>query len=251
MSITNWLPIVDAPKDRVILTDRGTAKFAEKTYGNDSGWYLSTTSGNIPVCLDDGIATSQIHPEYWMDLPPNPIINLTTRVLPVNDTTSNLSEFVCFYTTDLARMLNEKYVDREIVSDQTVTSMTHDIGSIFAEMNANGKHLITHDGMEIVNGRAVSRMNASGRIDIEFFTRMDKRYPYKETPNSMPLGYYGSVDMYLIMDDKPALDFVFGSGIADYIRITPYDVPLSVYNAYYELISEAIRRTQFLGQKYF
>jgi hypothetical protein len=67
-----WQDIANAPKDRVILTNEGTACFVEqRNWGSPviNGWYLCPIDGNILTCADDGMSISSIQPKRWMDIP--------------------------------------------------------------------------------------------------------------------------------------------------------------------------------------
>jgi hypothetical protein len=69
----DWLSIVTAPRDgTVVLTDEGTARYVSQNHWASpvtDGWYLSDTSGNIPICADNGMGISSIEPTLWMSLP--------------------------------------------------------------------------------------------------------------------------------------------------------------------------------------
>jgi hypothetical protein len=68
----SWQPIETAPRDRVILTDKGTARYvAQKNWGSSvtDAWYLCETSGDIPSCAEDGMSISRIYPTSWMEIP--------------------------------------------------------------------------------------------------------------------------------------------------------------------------------------
>lgn len=70
-----WKPIITAPKNRVILTNEGTACYVDqKNWGSPvtNGWYLCSAEGNIPTCADEGISISAIEPTVWMDIPAIP-----------------------------------------------------------------------------------------------------------------------------------------------------------------------------------
>lgn len=72
--VGDWKPISSAPKDYVILTDLGFAKFVDqRTYGSavETGWYICLGDGQIPSCSYDGIDISKINPQWWMDIPLN------------------------------------------------------------------------------------------------------------------------------------------------------------------------------------
>ena len=71
----SWVPIATAPKDRVILTDVGTAKYVDQRgWGSpvEDGWYLCTLHGDIPTCAEDGIQISAIDPRLWREIPELP-----------------------------------------------------------------------------------------------------------------------------------------------------------------------------------
>lgn len=64
-----WNDIDSAPMDgTVILTDEGTAKYADH-WGIDKGWYLCTTHGDIAHCADDGYIVSSVSPKRWTYIP--------------------------------------------------------------------------------------------------------------------------------------------------------------------------------------
>lgn len=61
-----WQPIETAPKDTVVLTDRGTAMH----YAGQ--WFLCTAGGAITSCADWGREASEISPSVWAPLPDAP-----------------------------------------------------------------------------------------------------------------------------------------------------------------------------------
>ena len=70
-----WQPIKTAPRNRVILTNEGTATYVDQRgWGSPvtNGWYLCTTQGDIPSCAEDGMAISSITPTQWLDIPLTP-----------------------------------------------------------------------------------------------------------------------------------------------------------------------------------
>ena len=72
--VGDWKPISSAPKDQVILTDKGTARFIDLSqYGNVviTGWYLSKLDGTTPYCSKYGMEISRIEPTWWMVIPLN------------------------------------------------------------------------------------------------------------------------------------------------------------------------------------
>lgn len=64
-----WQPIGSAPKDRVIITDKGFAKFVTYESYGEEGWFICREDGTILSCGDYGIAISKIEPQVWMDIP--------------------------------------------------------------------------------------------------------------------------------------------------------------------------------------
>ena len=73
--MSQWQPIDTAPLDRVILTDRGTARYVDPRHFASPvkrGWYLCFACDHIPWCADDGMEISEMYPKYWMDIPPLP-----------------------------------------------------------------------------------------------------------------------------------------------------------------------------------
>lgn len=73
-ALPEWQPIATAPKDKVILTDQGTACYVDQRgWGSPvtNGWYLCDTGDNIPTCADDGMSISAIEPKLWMPMPPS------------------------------------------------------------------------------------------------------------------------------------------------------------------------------------
>lgn len=72
---TDWPSIDTAPKDRVILTDMGTACYVDpRNWGSPvrRGWYLCDAGGDIPSCAEDGMAICTINPSRWMPMPARP-----------------------------------------------------------------------------------------------------------------------------------------------------------------------------------
>lgn len=68
-----WQPIETAPKDRVILTDEGTARYVDQRgWGSPvtNGWYLCFAHDSIPDCADEGMSIARMQPTIWMDIPP-------------------------------------------------------------------------------------------------------------------------------------------------------------------------------------
>jgi hypothetical protein len=64
--------IDNAPKDRAILTDEGTAIYVDqRNWGSPvtNGWYLCTPQGDFATCADDGMSVSRIYPQCWMEIP--------------------------------------------------------------------------------------------------------------------------------------------------------------------------------------
>jgi hypothetical protein len=64
-------PISNAPRDRIILTDLGTARYVESarwTVPVIHGWFLTTTDGHIPRCAEQGWKISRIEPTWWMPM---------------------------------------------------------------------------------------------------------------------------------------------------------------------------------------
>ena len=67
----HWQSISTAPKDRIILTNDGTARYIDKNYGFHApaeGWYLCSPSGFIPCCDNEGMEISRIYPQTWLDI---------------------------------------------------------------------------------------------------------------------------------------------------------------------------------------
>jgi len=58
-----WEVMDTAPKNEVVLTDRGTGIW------RSTSWYLCDNYGNIPCCSDYGHEISEIDPTYWMPIP--------------------------------------------------------------------------------------------------------------------------------------------------------------------------------------
>lgn len=71
-----WPSMETAPKDRVILTDMGTARYVDPRHWGSPvtrGWYLCSSDGDIPSCAEDGMAISAINPTCWIPMPQRPV----------------------------------------------------------------------------------------------------------------------------------------------------------------------------------
>lgn len=65
-------PIETAPRDCVILTEVGMARYIDqRDWGSPvtNGWYLCDTDGDIITCADEGMRVSRIYPKRWMPVP--------------------------------------------------------------------------------------------------------------------------------------------------------------------------------------
>lgn len=65
--------ISTAPRDRVILTDCGLARYVDqRRWGSpvSDGWYACDAGGDIPSCADNGMSISEISPKRWMEFGP-------------------------------------------------------------------------------------------------------------------------------------------------------------------------------------
>lgn len=68
----SYQTIDSAPRDRVILTNEGTARYVDPSQWAspvDRGWYLCFSCGTIPTCADEGMDIAKIEPTHWMPLP--------------------------------------------------------------------------------------------------------------------------------------------------------------------------------------
>lgn len=71
-TISNWKSINSAPKNKVILTNRGTARYIDQQEWASpvtNGWYNCDSEGEVFTCADDGMSISRIEPKYWMHIP--------------------------------------------------------------------------------------------------------------------------------------------------------------------------------------
>ncbi len=67
-----WPSMETAPRDRVILTDVGTARYVDPRQWASPvtrGWYLCCTAGHIATCASEGMAISAIEPTCWLPMP--------------------------------------------------------------------------------------------------------------------------------------------------------------------------------------
>lgn len=65
-------PIDTAPRDVVILTDQGMARYVDQKQrgsAESNGWYLCGINGHIVMCADIGMEVSRINPKQWMPVP--------------------------------------------------------------------------------------------------------------------------------------------------------------------------------------
>ena len=71
--MTTWKPIHCAPRDRVILTDEGTARYVsakEAGIAGAGGWYLCYSCGDLPLPpASDNPDSCSVSPSVWIDLP--------------------------------------------------------------------------------------------------------------------------------------------------------------------------------------
>ena len=76
-AIAPWQPIENAPKEGVVWSERGSARYREANHWSGvrkSGWYLCTIDDYIPYCREDGMEVSFIEPQpkLWMPVPALP-----------------------------------------------------------------------------------------------------------------------------------------------------------------------------------
>lgn len=72
----DWRSMTSAPKNKVILTDKGTARYVDPRHWGSPvrrGWYLCCTAGDIPTCSESGMAISAIEPTCWRPMPQRPL----------------------------------------------------------------------------------------------------------------------------------------------------------------------------------
>jgi hypothetical protein len=64
-----WKPILEAPLETVVVTDRGFAICTQLSWLDKiPDWYLCDTSGNVASCANYGCYIARIYPTKWIFL---------------------------------------------------------------------------------------------------------------------------------------------------------------------------------------